>query len=118
MPWTLYYDGGCSLCTESKTRIERWASRSGVAMEALPLQSVSGFSETFGDNLVLIAEGRTFVGGDAWLKAFELAPAPVRALRLLGYTAPTRWLVGVLYRLVAAIRYLFGRRECGIGRPR
>jgi len=115
MLWKLYYDAGCNLCHNNKLKAERWAERTGQALEALPLQSEEGLQKGYGlHDMVLVAD-KEYIGADAWLKLLTLAPWYLRWLAPLRLFPPTNWLAKLGYRFVAAIRYkIWGRRACEI----
>lgn len=114
MEWTLYYDGGCNLCHTSQLRAEKWARAHGQPFRAEVLLSDEAIAKGFAsDAMVLEADGKTLYGPAAWLKILTVAPWYLRWLSAMRLTAPTRWLAGVGYSVVANLRYrLYGRRTC------
>ena len=111
--WKLYYDGECNLCHASQLRAVRWAKQAGQPMDVELLQSPEAQAKGYGKHIVLEADGRVYFGGDAWLRALRLAPAPLRWISLGSKTALTRAIVAVVYACVAKVRRrLMGKRSC------
>lgn len=114
--WKLFYDGGCNLCHVSQLRAERWARRAGQPLEVDILLSDEALAKEYPqDAMVLEADGKVYIGADAWLKIMEVAPWYLRWMSWMRLTPPTRAAARFFYGIVARFRYkLFGTRACQI----
>lgn len=118
--WTLYYDGGCNLCHASQLRAVRWASRSGQALNAVPLQSAEAMEKGYTlDGMVLERDGSVYRAAQAWIELLSIAPWYLRWLHWAGKAPVFRPLLTWGYGVVAKYRIKwFGKRECSLhGRP-
>lgn len=114
-PWTLVYDGHCSVCGKAVRAIEQWDRRHEI--ELLPSQNpcvAARFPwirpEAYADAMQLIGPGgQTTQGADAIEELLRILPRGwmlgwIFKLPLVG------WLADKLYRWFARNRYRFG---CG-----
>lgn len=111
MPGTLFFDGGCGMCTRAVYRIRRLDRTGAVRIE--PLQT-PGAAELLGippTQLLdatrwLDASGAVYTGAEAMNAAVAAAVGtslPLRIYRLPGI----RFVQDALYRWVASHRYRF-----------
>jgi predicted DCC family thiol-disulfide oxidoreductase YuxK len=111
------FDRDCSLCQATARQLRRWDRRGRLEMLSLqdaavsPRAIVAATARRFPllDELHVLDErsGRVDAGGDAALVIAAALPggAVVRPLR---HFPPARWIVSVLYRLVARHRHAIG----------
>jgi predicted DCC family thiol-disulfide oxidoreductase YuxK len=103
------------LCHASKLRAEAWAERAHQPLDVDILLSEEAIAKGYSDAMVLEADGKPYVGADAWMKLMTVAPWPLRWLSWFRLTRPTQWLTRVVYNVVAKYRTRwFGTRACQI----
>ncbi len=116
----LLFDGECNLCSRAvdfvmrrdRAGLFRFAARQSAA--GRDLLARHGGAPEAGRGVVLLEEGRMFVGADAVLRVMVLLGAPWSGLALVGRAIPG-FLRGRAYSLIAANRLRwFGRRECRV----
>ena len=113
------FDRDCGLCQATARQLRRW-DRHG-RLEMLSLQDAAGSDRpVVADaarrypvlaelHVVDEADGSVDAGGDAALAIASALPGGWLIRPFRGF-APTRWIVGALYRLVARNRHAIGRR--------
>jgi len=117
--WTLYFDGGCNLCETGRTRAERWATRAGQPLRAVPLQTAEAVAKGYGDAMVLETESHTFYAAEAWIELLRIAPGAWRGLQWFSLLPGGRWAMKVGYDWVARNRIRwFGARTCALPGPK
>jgi predicted DCC family thiol-disulfide oxidoreductase YuxK len=118
--WKLFYDGTCNLCHASMKRVRSWARARNFPLDVHTLQSPQAKEKGYSDQMVLEADGRVYVAGDAWLRVMAIAPWYLRWISWMRLTPMTGWIAKGFYSLIARTRFLWaGKRDphagCSMG---
>lgn len=113
------YDRDCGLCTATARQLRRWDRAGRIAL--IPLQevdrraparvveAVAGLPLACAIHAVDARTGRVTTAGDAVLAIARALPGGRTIADLVAAVPPSRWILGVVYDLVARNRHGIGR---------